>query len=96
MSLPESSKFDPASFSGVARLFPLPNLMMFPHVLQPLHIFEPAYLHHARSGAGRRPAHRDGRTRAWLGKGLRRASAGSSHGLPGAHRDACGDSRRPT
>jgi len=25
------------------RLFPLPNLVMFPHVVQPLHIFEPRY-----------------------------------------------------
>jgi uncharacterized protein len=39
----ENSKFDAASFSGVARLFPLPNLVMYPHVLQPLHIFEPRY-----------------------------------------------------
>jgi Lon protease-like protein len=30
-------------FSGTARLFPLPNLVLFPHVLQPLHIFEPRY-----------------------------------------------------
>src|SRR5262249_20300074 len=32
-----------ASFAGVARLFPLPNLVFFPHVLQPLYIFEPRY-----------------------------------------------------
>ena len=25
------------------RLFPLPNLVLFPHVMQPLHIFEPRY-----------------------------------------------------
>src|SRR6476619_1113100 len=25
------------------RLFPLPNLVFFPHVMQPLHIFEPRY-----------------------------------------------------
>ncbi len=31
------------NFSGVARLFPLPNLVMFPFVVQPLHIFEPRY-----------------------------------------------------
>lgn len=31
------------TFSGTARLFPLPNLVMFPHVVQPLHIFEPRY-----------------------------------------------------
>ncbi len=37
---------DPSSmsgFSGKVRLFPLPNLVLFPHVLQPLHIFEPRY-----------------------------------------------------
>jgi uncharacterized protein len=31
------------NFSGKARLFPLPNLVLFPHVMQPLHIFEPRY-----------------------------------------------------
>jgi uncharacterized protein len=30
-------------FSGVARLFPLPNLVLFPAVVQPLHIFEARY-----------------------------------------------------
>jgi len=35
--------FSAAEFSGQARLFPLPNLVMFPHVIQPLHIFEPRY-----------------------------------------------------
>jgi Lon protease-like protein len=39
----EDLNFDPTSFSGVARLFPLPNLVLFPHVMQPLHIFEPRY-----------------------------------------------------
>src|SRR5262245_10930664 len=32
-----------AQFSGSARLFPLPNLVLFPQVIQPLHIFEPRY-----------------------------------------------------
>ena len=32
-----------ASFHGTARLFPLPNLVLFPHVVQGLHIFEPRY-----------------------------------------------------
>lgn len=36
--------FDVQKFSGVARLFPLPNLVLFPHVIQPLHIFEPRYV----------------------------------------------------
>lgn len=31
-------------FSGQARLFPLPNLVLFPHVMQPLHIFERRYV----------------------------------------------------
>jgi Lon protease-like protein len=30
-------------FAGIARLFPLPNLVLFPHVVQGLHIFEPRY-----------------------------------------------------
>jgi Lon protease-like protein len=32
-----------ASFHGAARLFPLPSLVLFPHIVQPLHIFEPRY-----------------------------------------------------
>jgi Lon protease-like protein len=34
---------DLRDFSNVTRLFPLPNLVMFPHVVLPLHIFEPRY-----------------------------------------------------
>jgi len=30
-------------FCGYTRLFPLPNLVFFPHVMEPLHIFEPRY-----------------------------------------------------
>ncbi len=30
-------------FSGIARLFPIPNMVMFPHVVQPLHVFEERY-----------------------------------------------------
>src|SRR4051794_5768632 len=32
-----------SGFSGLARLFPLPNLVLFPHVVQGLHVFEPRY-----------------------------------------------------
>jgi len=39
----EPLAFTPDQFSGQARLFPLPNLVMFPHVMQALHIFEPRY-----------------------------------------------------
>jgi Lon protease-like protein len=35
--------FDETDFNGITRLFPLPNLVLFPHVMQPLHIFEPRY-----------------------------------------------------
>lgn len=35
--------FDPASFSGRVPLFPLPNVVLFPHGLLPLHVFEPRY-----------------------------------------------------
>ena len=31
------------NFSGMVRLFPLPNLVFFPHVIQPLHVFEMRY-----------------------------------------------------
>lgn len=31
-------------FSGICRLFPLPGVVLFPHAVQPLHIFEPRYL----------------------------------------------------
>ena len=33
----------PDDFDGQVRLFPLPRLMMFPNVVQPLHVFEPRY-----------------------------------------------------
>jgi uncharacterized protein len=36
-------EFDAATFAGVARLFPLPNLVLYPHVMQPLHVFEDRY-----------------------------------------------------
>src|SRR5271166_6273395 len=34
---------DLGDFGGTARLFPLPNLVLFPQAVQPLHIFEPRY-----------------------------------------------------
>lgn len=39
-----SSDMDlPVPFHGTVRLFPLPNVVFFPHVLLPLHIFEARY-----------------------------------------------------
>jgi Lon protease-like protein len=43
MSSFEDSSFSSEGFSGKVRLFPLPNLVLFPHVMQPLHVFEPRY-----------------------------------------------------
>jgi len=43
MPASEDFSFSAQEFSGIARLFPLPNLVLFPHVMQPLHIFEPRY-----------------------------------------------------
>ncbi|HMO13381.1 MAG TPA: LON peptidase substrate-binding domain-containing protein, partial [Pirellulaceae bacterium] len=42
-------------FTGIVRLFPLSNLVLFPSVMQPLHIFEPRYrkmMRHALEGDG--------------------------------------------
>ena len=39
----EDLTFDETLFSGVTRLFPLPNLVLYPHVVQPLHIYEERY-----------------------------------------------------
>jgi uncharacterized protein len=34
---------DLQNFSGICRLFPLPRVVLFPHAILPLHIFEPRY-----------------------------------------------------
>jgi Lon protease-like protein len=39
----EEMSFCFEDFSGTVRVFPLPNLVLFPHVMQPLHVFEPRY-----------------------------------------------------
>ncbi len=39
----DSIEFSVEAFSHRVRLFPLPELVMFPRVLQPLHVFEPRY-----------------------------------------------------
>jgi Lon protease-like protein len=39
----DPSGFDVSLFSGRVPLFPLPNVVLFPHAFLPLHIFEPRY-----------------------------------------------------
>lgn len=41
--LAENLSFRPEEFTGKIRLFPLPNVVLFPHVLLPLHVFENRY-----------------------------------------------------
>ncbi|MDX1965153.1 MAG: LON peptidase substrate-binding domain-containing protein [Pirellulales bacterium] len=51
----DESPFEIERFSGITRVFPLPNLVLFPHVMQPMHIFEPRYkalLQEALAGDG--------------------------------------------
>lgn len=42
-SVPEPQLDDLSGFSGLAPLFPLPNVVLYPHLSLPLHIFEPRY-----------------------------------------------------
>ena len=43
MSQLQPSAVWPEDFCGIVKLFPLPNLVLFPQVSLPLHIFEPRY-----------------------------------------------------
>jgi Lon protease-like protein len=43
MFLKTDLTFDPSRFPGPARLFPLPNIVLYPRIVQPLHVFEPRY-----------------------------------------------------
>jgi ATP-dependent Lon protease len=43
MSLDDLAEL-PEGFAGLVRVFPLPGAVMFPHALQPLHVFEPRYV----------------------------------------------------
>lgn len=43
MSFSNANLALPPNFSGLVRLFPLPNLVLFPGVIQGLHVFEPRY-----------------------------------------------------
>jgi ATP-dependent Lon protease len=43
MSFEDLSPALPDDFQGLVRMFPLPNVVMFPHVILPLHIYEPRY-----------------------------------------------------
>ncbi|HLA85727.1 MAG TPA: LON peptidase substrate-binding domain-containing protein [Thermoguttaceae bacterium] len=43
MSTFEDYRLTPAEFSGIVRLLPIPNLVLFPHMMQPLRVTEPRY-----------------------------------------------------
>ena len=43
MAIFRNPLFPAQEFFGKVRLFPLPNLVLFPHVMQPLHVFEQRY-----------------------------------------------------
>jgi uncharacterized protein len=43
MSAFDDLSFSCVDFSGRVRLFPLPDVVLFPHVMQPLHVYEPRY-----------------------------------------------------
>src|SRR5579871_6732685 len=43
MTMSSTSESRLMHFSGRAPLFPLPNVVLFPHATLPLHIFEPRY-----------------------------------------------------
>lgn len=43
-SFDSTPEFLDSAFTGPVSLFPLPNLVLFPHTLVPLHIFEPRYI----------------------------------------------------
>lgn len=49
----KSDAFDLDSFGGTVRLFPLPDFVLFPHVVAPLHIFEPRYRQMTADALGR-------------------------------------------
>lgn len=43
MSPIQDHHFKPAEFSGITSLLPIPDLVLFPHVMQPVHVSEPRY-----------------------------------------------------
>ena len=62
--------------SDLLPLFPLPNVVLFPNVFLPLHIFEPRYREMVADALGERSDDRHGAAAAGLGARLRRAAAG--------------------
>ena len=59
-------------------LFPLPDVVLFPTVFLPLHIFEPRYRDMVRDALGERPHHRHDAAEAGLRGRLRGATARST------------------
>ena len=67
--------------SDLLPLFPLPNVVLFPNVFLPLHIFEPRYREMVADALAERPDDRHGAAAAGLGARLRGAAAGLSDRL---------------
>ena len=88
MSTFEDLSFSVENFSGKVRLFPLPNLVLFPHVMQPLHIFEPRYRDMLEDALADDQTGGHGLAGAGLGEQLRRPAAALSDCLLGTHHHA--------
>jgi len=77
----EDLVLDEERFSGVVRLFPLPDFVLYPHVMQPLHIFESRYRELLNDALDS-----DGLIATAV---LAPSSAADGHGRPAVHAAAC-------
>ena len=94
MSSFEDLSFSVQKFAGSVRLFPLPNLVLFPHVMQPLHVFEPRYRSLLEDALASDRLITMALLDPGLGKRLRGPPAAMYHGLPGPRRDGASPRRR--
>ena len=81
--------------SDLLPLFPLPNVVLFPNVFLPLHIFEPRYREMVADALDERSHDRHGAAAAGLGARLRRAAARLPDRLQRRHHARRAAGRRP-